>query len=97
MLDYIYAWIQNISIYMVLIIMITQVVPNQTYKKYIRYFTGLLLIVLLLTPILKILGMEERFHHLYHTMDEQQYSREIEEYQKQLEEVDIYDYLKEEP
>ncbi|WP_461812433.1 stage III sporulation protein AF [Faecalimonas sp.] len=58
MFVFLYEWIRNIAFYLVIITAIIQILPNDTYKKYIHFFTGLVLILLLMTPILKILGME---------------------------------------
>ena len=38
---------------------------NSDYQKYIRFFTGLVLVILLATPILKIFGMEKDLVNLY--------------------------------
>lgn len=58
MFVFLYEWIRNVAFYLVIITAIIQILPNDTYKKYIHFFTGLVLILLLMTPILKILGME---------------------------------------
>jgi len=60
MFDYIYEWIQNIAFYLVLVTAVLHAVPNKDYKKYIRFFTGLVLILMILTPVLKIFGTEIR-------------------------------------
>ena len=73
MLDYIYEWIENITFYMVIVVAAMQMVPGSSYKKYIRFFAGLILILMLAGPILKIFGMSE-FPN--------------EEYQKELEEIE---------
>ena len=36
-----------------------------SYRKYIRFFTGLLLVILLLTPVMKFLGMGQEFLAIY--------------------------------
>lgn len=58
MFAFLYEWIRNVAFYLVIITAVIQILPNDTYKKYIHFFTGLVLILLLMTPILKILGME---------------------------------------
>ena len=57
MFDYLYGWLQNISYYLILVTAVTYVLPSNSYRKYIRFFTGLVLIMMLLTPILHLLGM----------------------------------------
>ena len=73
MLDYIYEWMENIAFYMVIVVAAMQMVLGESYKKYIRFFAGMILILMLTGPILKIFGMSE-FPN--------------EEYQKELEEIE---------
>lgn len=72
MLDYIYTWIENITFYMVIMVAVLHMVPGEAYKKYIRFFVGLILILMLANPILKIWGLAD------HTKIE---------YEKQLQEM----------
>ncbi|MEE0884455.1 MAG: stage III sporulation protein AF [Faecalimonas sp.] len=73
MLDYIYEWMENIAFYMVIVVSAMQMVSGESYKKYIRFFAGMILILLLTGPILKIFGMSEF---------------QVTEYQKELEEIE---------
>ena len=73
MLDYIYEWMENISFYMVIVVAAMQMVAGESYKKYIRFFAGMILILMLTGPILKIFGMSD-FQNT--------------EYQKELEEIE---------
>ena len=59
MLEYIYTWIENITFYMVIMVAVIHMVPGESYKKYIRFFVGLILILMLANPILKIWGLAE--------------------------------------
>lgn len=59
MLDYIYQWMENIAFYLVIVVVIVQMVPGNSYKKYIRFFAGMILILMLTGPILKIFGMSD--------------------------------------
>lgn len=82
MLDYIYEWIENITFYMVIVVAAMQMVPGSSYKKYIRFFAGLILILMLAGPILKIFGMSE--------FPNAEYQKELEEIQnatKYMEEI----------
>ena len=73
MLDYIYEWMKNIAFYMVIVVAAMQMVAGESYKKYIRFFAGMILILMLTGPILKIFGMSEF---------------QVAEYQKELEEIE---------
>ena len=58
MLDYIYEWMQNIAYYLVIVVAVLQM-AGESYKKYIRFFAGLILILMLSGPIFQIFGMTE--------------------------------------
>ena len=73
MLEYIYEWIENIAVYLVLVVAVLHMVPNEEYKRYIRFFIGMILMLMLAGPILKIWGMCE-------------FPKE--EYQRQLKEIE---------
>lgn len=84
-MTYLYEWIENIAVYMVIITVAMQMVPNNSYKKYIRFFTGLILIILMSGPILKIFGMEQELEEFYKSAEYEQKVKEIERATKYLE------------
>lgn len=47
-------WLKNLVGYMLIVSVAMQMLPNKKYEQYVRLFTGFLLIVLVLQPILKI-------------------------------------------
>ncbi|MCI8638283.1 MAG: stage III sporulation protein AF [Coprococcus sp.] len=79
MFEYIYQWLQNLAFYMILVTVVIQVLPNNSYQKYIRFFCGLILVILLASPIMKVLGMEENLSKLYHSAKYEQAQKEMEE------------------
>lgn len=54
-------WIQNIAVYLIISAAILHAVPENGYRKYIRFFSGLVLILLLADPLLEFTGMARRF------------------------------------
>lgn len=89
MFEYLYEWLQNIAFYLVLTTAVMHIVPNHTYTKYIRFFTGLLLVVMLAGPVLKVFGMEQKFTEIYVSEEYKQKRKEIEEATKYLENVSL--------
>ncbi len=65
MFEYLYEWMQNIAFYMIMVTFIMHVIPNSDYKRYIRFFTGLVLAVMLAAPVLKLFGMGDVWQNLY--------------------------------
>ena len=87
MFNYLYRWIENIAFYLVILTVAMQMVPNNNYKKYIQFFSGLILVLMLAGPILKIFGMEKEFMEFYENAEYQQKIEEIERATKYLEDI----------
>lgn len=58
-------WIQNISVFLIVSSAVLHAVPGKDYRKYIRFFTGIILILLLAEPVLELSGMAERIEVIY--------------------------------
>ena len=54
-------WLQDLAVYLILVSAILQPLPQESYQKYIRFFSGLVLIILLMTPLLRLTDMEDSF------------------------------------
>ncbi|OUQ46577.1 stage III sporulation protein AF [Ruminococcus sp. OM05-10BH] len=85
MFTYIYDWIKNLVFYLILMTMLMQIIPDSDYKKYIRFFTGLVLILLLARPVLGVFQLEGEFENLYHSMEYRQNVKEMERAREQFE------------
>lgn len=71
-MEYVYEWVETIACYLVLVTVGMQMIPGESYKKYIRFFAGMILILLLTEPAMRMFGMQDFWK---------------EEYQKELEEI----------
>ena len=91
MFEYLYQWIENIAFYLVIFTIATQLIPNNSYKKYIRFFSGLILVLMLSGPILKLFNMEESFQVFYENEEYERKIKEIEESTKYLEDLTLED------
>ena len=74
MIAFIYEWMENIAFYLVILVAIMQIIPKNSYQKYIRFFAGMILILMLAGPLLKLFGMTE-----LHNTEYQNAMREIED------------------
>ena len=88
MFRYFYEWAQNLAFYMVLVTVVLHAVPDSGYKKYIRFFTGMVLILMILTPIFKIFGMDSQIVNFYKRREYEAKLREIEEATDYLKDID---------
>ena len=57
-MGHIYQWMKQIASYLVLMTVAMQLVLGETYKKYIRFFVGLILILMIIEPIWNLFGMD---------------------------------------
>ena len=48
MITFIYDWMENIAFYLVILVAVMQMIPQNSYQKYIRFFAGMILILMLL-------------------------------------------------
>ena len=52
MKEAIYSWIKCLAIFYILLTMLIHLVPTGKYQRYVRFFMGLSLTVMLIVPIL---------------------------------------------
>ena len=45
------SWMENLAVYMLLVNVAMQLLPNEKYKSFVKIFTGCLLLVLMISPI----------------------------------------------
>ena len=88
MFAYLYAWLRNVALYLVLVTALLHVLPRSGYQKYIRFFTGLVLILLVLAPVLKLFQMEEELRDAYR---DDSWLEQLEEI-KGVEEIQVGDH-----
>lgn len=78
-MEMVYGWIKTLSYYLVLVTALLQMIPENAYRKYVRFFTGLVLILLLVTPVFQIL--DERSWEQFYT-DAKEWAAYTQEVQK---------------
>lgn len=96
MLKEIYGWIQNISVYLIVTAAVMHAVPGKEYEKYVRFFSGLVLILLLFTPVLRLAGKEESFYGMYQSREYELDKRAIEEAQEWFADGEFLEFLPDE-
>lgn len=52
-------WIKSIAYYVIIVSVFQGILPDNKYKKYVQLFTGLVLVLLILSPIVKLTGQEQ--------------------------------------
>ena len=54
-MESIYSWVKNLVFFYILMTAVLHLLPKSSYEKYVRFFCGLLLVVLLLSPVLELI------------------------------------------
>ena len=83
---FLYGWIMNAAFYLVIFTAVLHVLPGEQYQKYVRFFTGLVIVVLLFSPLFKLLGMEQLFQGFRENAEYRQLQKEMEQASDFLEE-----------
>lgn len=55
-MEYLYEWMRQVSGYMILAAALLELAAGESYRKYIRMYTGIILILLILAPVLRLFG-----------------------------------------
>lgn len=61
----IYSWVKSIIIFMVLTTILSNLLGKSTYKKYVNLVTGIILVILVVSPLLKLFQIDEALDYFY--------------------------------
>lgn len=88
------GWMENLIGYMLIVSVVMHMIPNKKYEQYVKLFTGLLLILIALQPVLKVGGFNELLENKIlefvreQELAEENIGKESREFQKQTERID---------
>lgn len=54
-----YSWVESLVCYYILLSAVTNFLPDNSFKKYIQYYLGLLLILVMLSPVFQVTGIQK--------------------------------------
>lgn len=83
-IDTVYNWVKNLAFSAILSTAVLQMIPDQGFQKYVRFFTGLLMVSMLILPIFKVTGKENIFTDIYKSRE---YREQLEENSKKSQEL----------
>lgn len=86
-----YGWMENLAVFYILLTCVLHLVPQEKYQRYVRFFMGLVLTVMLCSPVFSIFGERQNL------LDEFEIQYEQEEFlRRQKEQANLQEiYLKE--
>ena len=93
MLDAMYEWMKNLAFYLVIVTAALEVLPREAYRKYVRFFAGIVLILLILTPPLQVTGSLGTFQTKYRNHESELIRQEIMESREYFEEAEVFDLI----
>ena len=85
MRETIFGWIQDIAFYTLLMEVVLHVLPEQEQKKYLQFFMGIVLIILVISPALSAAGLDRQLDESY---VRQTYDQELQEFQERQKEIE---------
>ncbi len=88
MFTYLYQWMQNLACYMLLVTAVLEMLPQNSYRRYVRFFCNLILVILLAGPILQLAGAGNKVTELYRTAEYEQMKKELEEAGKYMDPIE---------
>lgn len=56
-----YSWMKDLALFYLLFSVFLHLVPDQAYERYIRFFMGIILILMICSPLMTLLGKGEEF------------------------------------
>ena len=59
MTELIYGWIKNLAYFFIFMTAVLNCLPDNRYRKYVRFFLGMLLIIILCKPLTEFLKLDQ--------------------------------------
>jgi stage III sporulation protein AF len=63
----IYGWVKNIVIFLILTTIVTNLLGKSSYKKYVNLITGIILVILVISPLLKLFQLDKTMDYYFTT------------------------------
>ena len=76
MTETLYSWVESLVCYYILLSAVTNFLPDNSFKKYIQYYLGLLLILVMLSPVFQVTGIQKEIDRCVEEMEENLQDRE---------------------
>ena len=64
-MEVLYEWVWNVAVYLLLVTAVTNVLPGDTYRKDLKFFTGVCLVIVMTQPLFSLFGMEEQLENAF--------------------------------
>ena len=85
MKELLYGWIRDIAFYTLLMEVVLHGLPEQGQRKYLQFFMGIVLIILVISPALSAAGLDRKLDETY---VRQTYDQELQEFWQRQQEIE---------
>jgi len=68
-MEEVYSWIRNIVIYMIINTIIMNLLGNKSYKKYVSIVSGMILVLIVISPLIKLMKLDENLDYYLQAND----------------------------
>lgn len=82
---FLYGWIRDIAFYTILMTVVLHLLPEESQKKYVRFFMGIVLMLVVLSPLLSAAGLSDTLDGIY---AEQTCDAELQDFVRRQEELE---------
>lgn len=95
-MESILGYIKGIAFIVILISFVTDILPDSAYKKYLKIFAGLLLVITIVKPLADFVGIGDTFFDSFTKYNEQFDAEEFESSITQIQQNILDNYVEEE-
>ena len=88
MFQYICDWMQRIAYYLVIVTALLHMIPGEEYRRFVRFFTGLILVLLMAGPLLRLFDGTIDLNGIYDSTGYQTEIENVKEFMEQKEAAD---------
>lgn len=72
-----YSWVGNLVFYLIFITVVVNLLPNKKYEKYLKLFSGMVFILLVIKPLTGGLRLEDKIAYYFETITLQNESEDL--------------------
>ena len=65
-MDAVFSWVKNIIVFFLVITLLEEILPDSDFKKYIRVAAGMVFILVVFSPLLKLFGVSGSMDYFFH-------------------------------
>lgn len=87
MIESIYGWMRNLAYYFIFMTAVLNLLPDDRYRKYVRSFLGMLLILVVIDPLLSLGDFKGRLEEIFQRENYRLQNEEVFQYSADFDEI----------